>query len=658
MPRILQGDSYKSRLKEKGGVTQDFNYEYPDGLDLKPGSKLHDDIRDEVMRRAYASARTMSGRHDAWNVIDHTLTAYIPADEAENRLKEEDSRKPVSIVFPYSYTVLETLLSFYVSAFLQDPYFRYEGTGPDDVIGAILLEKIVYIHCIKNKVGLAMHTQARDAFAYGFGVVTPTWVTEYGKRNVKEKTAGLFGFGGTEKIVTLDDQIVFEGNALENIDPYLYLPDVNVPIHEPQKGEYNGWVHPTSYMHLLKEEKNSKDMFNVKYLKKLQGQGWQSSVIPADNSGRNTKSGMSQLSNTTMDDSTSPMSVVRMYMRIIPSELKLGDSEYPEIWYFEVATDEVLIRAVPSNLEYDKFPISVIAPDYDGYSLSPVSRIEMLNGMQGVLDFMFNSHVANVRKAIHDMIIYDPYLVNSNDLKNPSPGKLIRLRRPAWGRGIKDVAQQFAVNDVTRGNINDSTWIVQWMDRISGADSSMQGALRSGGPDRLTGAEFEGTRAGGVNRLERIAKVVGMQGMQDVGTFFGLHVKQLMEEDTYIKLAGDWQEVLLKEFGKDMSRGRIKVQPSQMDIMYDVLVRDGSVPGGNYAAIWKDLFQIIGGNPELAQRFDVVKVFTHIARNLGAKNVNDFVKRGGGIQQQTLPNEQVADQAKRGNIVPITEALG
>ena len=75
---------------------------------------------------------------------------------------------------------------------------------------------------------------------------------------------------------------------------------------------------------------------------------------------------------------------------------------------------------------------------------------------------MFNSHVANVRKAINDMIIYDPYLVNSNDLKNPAPGKLIRLRRPAWGKGVKDVAQQLGVSDVTRGNIADSTWLVQW----------------------------------------------------------------------------------------------------------------------------------------------------------------------------------------------------
>lgn len=651
MPLMLNG---KEKYKAKGlEPDASISYDYPENRKLKPGEPFHDNIRDMVMTRAFDSAKVMAGRHDAWNVIDHTLTAYIPTDEAEKLVQTDDIRKPVSIVFPYSYTVLETLLSFYVAAFLQDPYFRYEGVGPDDVIGSILLEKLIYIQCIKNKVGLALHTQARDAFAYGFGVVTPTWIVKRGNKSTTQKTGGIFGIGATDEKIILTDQVLFEGNALENIDPYLYLPDVNVPIHEPQKGEYNGWIHPTNYMTLLKEEKNDDTLFNVKYLRKLVGQ--RSSVIPDEKSGRNTKTGMTQNVNNIGKTDTNQIHVVRMYCNIIPNEYDLSDEEYPELWYFEIGQDEVVLKAEPAGLDHGMYPVGVTAPDYDGYSLSPVSRIEMLNGMQGVLDFMFNSHITNVRKAIHDMIIYDPYLVNSNDLKNPSPGKLIRLRRPAWGRGIKDVAQQLAVNDVTRQNMSDSNFLVSWMDRVAGTDSSMQGAMRKGGPDRLTGTEFEGTRAGGVNRLERIAKVVGMQSMQDVGMFFAAHNKQMMSEDTFVKLTGDWQDTLLKEFDKEVDRGRLRITPEQLDIYYNVIVRDGSVPGGNYAAVWKDLFQILGNSPELAQNFDTVRIFKHIARNLGAKNVNDFVRRGGNINTKTVSNEQAASDAKAGNIVPISE---
>jgi len=649
MPAIIMGEP---RGRTDWGTKQSFDYEYPEGLNLKPGSPLHEKIKDEILRRANASARIMTARHKTWNSIDHTLTAYIAPDDKELAVQDADYRKPVSIVFPYSYTVLETLLAYFTAAFIQDPIFRYEGVGPSDVVGAILLEKVIALQCIKNKVGLNLHTMARDAFAYGFGVTTPTWVTEMGTVSTFQDQPGFLGFG-TKKVKVRQEGIVFEGNALENIDPYLYLPDANVPIHAPQDGEYVGWVLPTNYMNLLSNEQGSDEVFNVRYLHALTNR--RTCIFPSDNSGRGTKSTLSPRDNLTSDVSTG-VDVIKMFIKLIPKDWKLGESEYPEIWYFELGADEVVIVCKPANLSHRKFPVSVIAPDYDGYSMAPISRIEILNGMQGVLDFMFNSHVANVRKAIHDMIIYDPYQVNSNDLKNPSEGKLIRLRRPAWGRGVKDVAAQLNISDVTRGNVADSTWIVQWMDRISGADASMQGSLRQGGPERLTSAEFQGTMGGGINRLERIAKVVGLQGMQDIGTFFGHHNKELMETDAYIKLAGDWQEVLIAEFGQP-NRGRIPVTPDMLDINYDVIVRDGSVPGGNFSQSWIQLFQILGGNPELAQNFDVVRIFMHIARNLGAKNVNDFVRRGGNINPQSMPNQQVSQQVQRGNLIPLKQGM-
>jgi hypothetical protein len=207
-------------------------------------------MRDKVMDRANYSARIMTARHEAWNKIDHTLTAYISTDDYEKSLKDSDERKPVSVVFPNSYTVLETLLSYFVGAFLQEPVFRYEGNGPEDVVGAILLEKVIQQQVLKNKVGLNLHTQARDAFAYGFGASTPTWYTEYGKKRVKKEIPRMFGLGMRTEYEILDDQLLYEGNALENIDPYLYLPDTSVPMHEPQKGEFVGWVEHSNYMNL------------------------------------------------------------------------------------------------------------------------------------------------------------------------------------------------------------------------------------------------------------------------------------------------------------------------------------------------------------------------------------------------------------------------
>jgi len=215
-----------------------------------------------------------------------------------------------------------------------------------------------------------------------------------------------------------------------------------------------------------------------------------------------------------------------MYVTIIPKDWKLSNVEVPEKWYFELASDDIIIAANRADHDHGMYPVSVASPEYDGYSITPVSRLEMLSGLQGVLDFEFNSHIANVKKAINDMLIVDPYLVNINDLKDPRPGALIRLRRPAWGRGVDKVVQQLMVQDITRANIADASYITSMMDRTSGADQSMQGSLRQGGPERLTSAEFKGTRGSSISRLQHISMIIGMQFMQDIGTMFAVHTQQ------------------------------------------------------------------------------------------------------------------------------------
>jgi hypothetical protein len=513
-----------------------------------------------------------------------------------------------------------------IAAFFRDPIFRYEGYSPDDVIGSILMEQVINLHCNKFKVMLNLHTQFRDAFSYGFGAVIPTW---------KTTANGLYS-----------------GNALENIDPYLFLPDPNVPINRLQDGEYVSWISDNNYLDLLAEEYNGTDLFNVQYLRRLVNK--RTAIKVGDSSNRTIKTGESKAE----DAALSSVDELFMYVKIIPSEWGVGNSDKPEKWFFRLAADCVLISARPADFDHDKFPVAVCAPDFDGYSSSPLSRLELLAGLQGTVDWLFNSHVANVRKAINDMIIYDPLLVNSADLRDPKPGKLIRIRRAGWGKGVQDSIKQLNVQDITRNHINESSWIVDWMQKIGATDDATMGSLRSGGPERLTKAEFQGTASGAVSRLERIAKIIGLQSMQDIGEFFAAHTQQMMTDDVFVKITGNWQDVLLDELGGDISRGRIKVSPQQLDVFYDVVVRDGTIPGSNFSDVWMQMFNNIIQVPELSQQFDIVKIFKHIARNAGAKNVNEFVRRGGGMTTSTMPDEDIANQVQAGNLVPFNQQGG
>lgn len=625
---------------------QEYMYPIKD-VDLTPGSAFHQALLTKLYNRARESSNKMQERFPVWKKIDRNLTAYVPLDDAEKAVKDADGRKPVSIVVPYSFATLETLLTYMSAAFLDSPIFRYEGVSPEDMVGAMLLEKVIEMQCLKSKAGLALHTSFRDGYSYGIGVAAPTWERRYGKKVVIEEDGFMSSvlrrfipLGPTRKN---KDAVLYEGNVLKNIDPYLYLPDPNVPIDQPQRGEYVGWIEETNYMRLMEREKDGA-LFNVRYLQELQANAGRSIFNKqASDSGRNDRT------TTYMQGSmeTRPIDVIWMYVNLIPKEWKLGSGEYPEKWLFATGADKVILGAAPMNLNHNMFPVSVCAPDSDGYSVSPVSRMEVVYGLQEHLDWLFSSHMTNVRKAINDMLIVDPSLLNINDLRDPAPGKLVRMRRAAWGRGIDNAVKQLAVTDVTQGHMKDASVITDLMQKCTGSVDAIMGFQRRTS-ERVSATESRDTRSGALSRLAKAAKIVSMQMMQDLGYMLGSHTQQLMSNELFVAITGRWLEDLRMIY-PDASR--IKVTPDQLAIDFDVYNKDGSIQGMEDGDLWIQLYQIIGANPMLAQQFDTGRIFLHIARQLGAKDVQDFIRKA-PTQAHVLPDEAVQKQAQAGNLIP------
>lgn len=646
MPKIVQGNAYRNNVSDLRNVSYD--YTYPEGLDLRPNSPLSKRIVDEVLARAREAYDVVSSRHDSWLHMDKVLKAYKWIDDDEKEVKDKDPRKPVSIVFPYTYAIKETLVTYLMASLVQTPIFSYEGVGPDDTIGATLLEQKIQMDCIKAKVALSLHTLFSDAVSYGIGVATPGW---YERRGTSYKTmdTGMMSklgrfMGRSAEQVSKSNAVLYEGNSLTTIDPYLVLPDPNVSVHEIQKGDYYGWVEETSLIQVIQSEQTDQDMFNARYLKHLHTKR---SSFTSDNN-RIMRDSEVVDSSTVVDF----VDNIHMYINLIPKEWELGENEYPEKWLFVISADSVVLKAQPLGLNHGMFPIVTAAPDFDGYSALPLSRLELLQGLQTTIDWLFNSHIANVRKAINNTLIVDPYMINMKDLKTNEPAKLVRTRKPAWGKGVSNAVYQLQIQDITRQHIADTSWIVNWMNQVSGVDESMMGSLRQGGPERLTGTEFQGTRQSAMGRLNKMANVISSMAMQDLGYFFASHTQQLMSKETFVKISGEQQEILAKEYGK-IQNNRVKMSPSDLFIDFDVVVKDGGGAGNADAQVWLQLFNVLMSNPETSRSFDITRIFKHIAREMGAKNVNDFVRDGGNIAPEMMADEEVQRQVQAGNMVPV-----
>jgi hypothetical protein len=648
VPITVDGNNITSSYAYLG---KDHEYLYPVGLDLKPGSTQHADLLSKIMERARASKNVMSSRYTAWKQVDETLDGYIQADVAEQAVRSKDSRKPISIVVPASFAMLEVILSYMVAAFLQEPLFRYEGMENEDRVGAMLLEKVVSASNRRFKVGLAIYVLMRDAFAYGLGAATPVWDRVY-RRGASKQPEQLdmyaaFGMESPGGAGGNEMKLAFEGNRVDNIDPYLYFPDPAVSVHQVQRGEFTSWVTPTTRTALLREEEFDSDMFNVRYVEEGAGR----SSLCGEESGRGTRSGMSSSWATNSGMMKGRVDVLWMSIDLIPAEWSIGKSDRPEKWLFGVAGDKVIIKARAMELNHEMFPVVVAAPTFTGYNAAPIGSMEQIGGLQTVLNFLLNSHVTNIRKSLNDMLVVDPLLVNMNDLANPEPGRLIRLRKRKWGQGVQDAVQQLQVTDVTRQNIQEIPVVLELMERVLGISANMQGVVNPK-RERIAATETNKSQGMGMARLDKSVALLEMQALYDLADMVASQTQQLLSEDQWIGLVGRFEEELRAEY--NTAENRLKVRPADLQIAYDIMPYSAMLPGQTDAEAWMRLFEMTVGTPGLVQMagVDLRRMYIHTARVLGAKNLPDFMNKA---QVQVQPDANVRAQAAAGNLVPVSQ---
>jgi len=626
-------------------------YDYPEGINLHPDSDQHRKLLKVIMDASKEAYDVIQNRFDAWAELDEKLTVYIDLDSEEEEIQGDDERRPVSIVVPITYATRETLLTYWVAAFLRSPYFRYmPSRDPKDTVGVILLESIIEQHAIQSKVGLDLHTLWSDAFTYGFGAVSPTWRVERGYRTKYDtEVERILGFPVKRRLVKTREEITkFEGNALTSLDPYNCLPDPNVPIVKVQDMDYFGWTERTTYNALLSDEKMSQgEIFNVKYLGVMEDRTSSYYNSGSEDTGRYSKTGL-----TEPVQAGKPVDVINMYMWIIPSEYGLGESDYPEIWKFSVAADRVIIEAQELGLDHNMIPVCTMSPDSDGHTTLPVSMLEREYPLQHAIDWLWQSHVANVRKAINNMLVVDPSLINMNDLVDTKYGMVARLRAAAWGRGVSDAVEQLQVQDVTRGHIADIGFLMNIDSLVFTSDQAKGVQQRSG--ERVSAQEARDTRMSFLSKMEKGAKIGAMQAHYDIAYQFASNTIQLLSEDQYVKITGDYAQKLIEEYG--VQADYLKVSPQALDVRWDVVVQDGTIPGGEYADVWERLMNNAAAHQELYQSLDFVRIWKHIARLLGARNPDDFMKKQ--VNTQALPQDQIDAGVQSGRFVPARDLEG
>lgn len=637
-PALGLGNLPKSEWPKKG-----------EGKDLTPMERLKDcdlhcKVKDYLMDRITYSEQEMAKLKPRWRVNEKKYQAYVTLNKWEEELKKlTDSGQPpkvVSIVVPYTFATISTIVTYLIHTYAgRKPMFQVGSNKAETAASARNMELKLQYDAEHTRLIKHLFQFLLDGQQYGVGVLRCQWNKEQKIRTRWQSIQAPGSTGPAQMTKTRGLETTFEGNEICSIDPYAFLPDPRVPMSEVnKKGEWVFWVDFVG-KHTLKNLEKQNKVFGVDQISTLQADGFSKAAADLD-SYRSLRAGGEAIAGQNRGSAASRVNTfIKIHqgtIEIIPAELGLGDSEYPEKWLFSIANGNRIIQAQPLALDHDMHPVVVTEPYTMGYSFGHLGISDYINPVQDTMSWLVNSHMDNVRTALNNMFVFDPSRIEIQDLKQPGAGKLIRAKKAAYGTDLSEAIKQFPVQDVTQGHIRDFQLFMKIGDTMSSITDNLRGLQDSGG--RKTATEVRTSGEAAASRLAAMARLISAQALTDLTEQMCLNNQQNLSDDFYIEVVG-----------QDGLKNPIKIGPEMLTGDFQYPVNDGTLPLDRIALldIWKEIFIGVAQDQQLRGSFDMLEMFKYIAELGGAKDITRF-------EVKAAPDQVVANGAAAGNLVPAT----
>lgn len=621
--------------------------------DLLPGAPKAMKIKNLIRQHIDMSWQHISQNFHVWDKLEQQYRAYRPTDDADRESIEKHGVQ--KIIIPYQYATIQTMLTFIMEVFTaMKPTLRVRGADPASVRKARVMEAALDYDYRNNRGYLMLQQWFLNAFRYQYGIMENTW----GRREILRKMITQ----GPSSTITLEGQefevpgamemkndwfVTFEGNTWTLIDNRQWFPDPRVPLSRFQEGSFCARRTQIHRNDLIKMEESGLLFNTTKVSGTNMGSARDAELIQSSNE-------RSRLSLTGFNQELTLARKNRMHVdemiiiELIPSEFELSDEDLPQPWLFNLVDGEVITRAEPSP--FYRYPWEVIECNPDMLASASIGIMELAQPMADHLNFLFNSHMANVRKAINDMLLVDPSRVDLRDLLDPNPGKLVRLLPLAYGTDPAAAIKQLGVVDITKGHIDDSKMILELWERIIGASSAMFGQIE---PGRRTALEVQGVFRQSGSRMKMIADLFSAEGLAPLTEQMAILRQENMSIPQFMEIAG-WTAADLGVRPEEIVEGWLKVRKSHLTGVFQYPAEEGVLPQDRQAAsaMLDDLLANITRAPFLAQIFDPVAILRERVRQGGLKNIDDFMNRGIIAQTHIFSPEVINEYLASQQIVP------
>lgn len=622
---------------------------------IKYGSPLHKTVVSKLSSYIKWADKAHKDMHEEWRQAEQTMMAYVPEKAADRRrrsMRDDGDPQVTTMIVPYSYAVTMSAHTYFSSVMLgREPVHQFMGRHGEGQDKVNAIEALLSYQTSFGGATIPYYSWLYDGGRYGFGFTRTIWekevrqvasiIDEEMPATTSDGMQDLFGDTPTKsmKRLIVEEVEVYEGNKVINCSPFDIMTDPRVPLQDFQKGEFFihrvnslGWIH-------VVEKREQGYYMNVEEIKTQSGNTTRSSY-EGDTSRPRPQDYQFDPDPSGSDDKMKrpgAVSLYEVYVKMIPSEWKLGTRTRPEMWCFTITQDlAIVIGATPCGYYHANFPFDLVKIDPDPYTLGARGFPKQLEGVQNTMDWLVNTHYYNIRAALQNLFIVDPTRVNLTDLEDPLPGGIIRVRLEAAGMDVRTAVHQIPIQDVTQQHLRELPIMQGIGERIVGVNDGVMG---SGGSDRKTATEVRTTTGFSVNRLKTITEFMSQVGMGPHAQKMVQNSQQFYSGEKKFRIAGD----MLIGGAKDLL-----IDPAAIAGFYDFVHVDGAMPVDRMAEakMIQELIMQLAAFPQMAMQYDMGRMLAYAMVRGGMKNIHQF-------RIDVRPDAQIATELQGGNIVPF-----
>ena len=572
-------------------------------------------------------------------------------ERAEKGKKKNPFERQIYV--PHSRACKDTIKTYWLNVMGgKRPMIRLAGRGPEDVRAANLNEIVMDYQAERQRLILVLDTFLNDIIKYGLGSIKGTYGREWAQSYKSQTRIELFPSPHIVRERVAHDYIKYEGPFFTNNDVYRFFPDPRYPQSQSASSQFVGFEYSRS-KYYLKKKQSEGVYYNIDLLKKASG-----SQTETDTSGSRTERDRirgysSDLTSGGLDDINPHHKIRELWVEIVPRDLELDDGSYPQEWVFAVADDQVLIRSERNEFAHGGKPEVRAEFDRDGYSLFNLGLYESVEGLQDLLNFMYNSHIDNVRGYLNNMMVYDPSVIETSDLLRPGPRKLVRMKKSMYGQpgvSISQVLHQLQMGDVTASHIKDAAMIMDTMQRQLHTPDNMQGVETE---IKRTATEIARISSSGGSHLGMGAMLVYAQGIIPLAEQWIANNQKYLSEERFYRITGDYAKQIQADPRYKGGRG-VMVGPDDLQGHFDFPIDDGRLPVNpeDNAEVWLKMLEIVAGTPPIQQRIDVLTIFEEAVKAMGVKDFERFK-----LKANVMPDEQIERLEQKGDIIDLNQYM-